>query len=140
MRRAQLFLILALALFGLTAPLIRWLVLHGGSLSGAESIAISFCNVLFVGNLCAGLVFAAWFGPRRVWREWLATGSRVRIRLAGVVLLSIAIPSKRSGTLALDHCCCLHVAWSPLSSSSGSPYCSSDSRISATRSRLSSGW
>ncbi len=43
MRRPQLFLILAFATFGLTAPLIRWLVLHGGSLSGAESSAISFC-------------------------------------------------------------------------------------------------
>ena len=83
MRSPQLFLILALALFGLSAPLIRWLVLHGGSLSGTESGAISFCNVLFIGNLCAGLVFAAWFGPRRFWREWLATGRRVRITLGG---------------------------------------------------------
>ena len=76
MRSAQLFLVLALALFGLSVPLIRWLVLHGGSLSGAESAAISFCNVLFIGNLCAGLVFAAWFGPRRFWRDMSAPTDR----------------------------------------------------------------
>lgn len=93
MRRPQLFLILALALFGLTAPLIRWLVLHGGSLSGAESSAISFCNVLFIGNLCAGVVFVAWFGPRRLSSEWVAASRRARGALGGIVLLSIAIPS-----------------------------------------------
>ncbi len=93
MRRPHVFLLLALALFSLSSSLIRWLVLHGGELSGAATTAISFCNVLFVGNLCAGLLVVVWFRPRRLWRELAQTTRRVRGALAANTILSVAVPS-----------------------------------------------
>ena len=63
-RRAIAMLILAMALFALGTPLTKWLALNGETLGLHGENAISFCNILFVGNLCAGLAVLAYF---RVW-------------------------------------------------------------------------
>lgn len=57
-----LLLLVAIASFALTGPVIKWLISRGGE-------AISPCNVLFVGNLCAGLLTLAIARPRRVVKE-----------------------------------------------------------------------
>ena len=54
--------------------------------------AISFCNVLFIGNLCGGLVTFAIAGPRRLIRELRAVRGRAWIALAVTIILAIFIP------------------------------------------------
>lgn len=55
-------LILSRALAASRPSLIAFLVTRGTELSGGVSTPISFCNVLFVGNLCAALSVGIWFG------------------------------------------------------------------------------
>ena len=59
-------MILAYALFALGSPAVKYLVTQGGELGLSHPEAISFCNVLFVGNLCAGLILLAVFGGRTI--------------------------------------------------------------------------
>jgi len=67
-------LILAIILAALATPVVKWLVVHGGKLGIANPNAISFCNILFVGNICSGLVVLATFG----WGGALAPAKKVR--------------------------------------------------------------
>ncbi len=46
-------LICSVALFALASPLIKWLMTQGARDGLVQVDAISFCNVLFVGNLMA---------------------------------------------------------------------------------------
>ena len=55
-------LVASRALAALRPSLIAFLVAKGAELSGGVIHPISFCNVLFVGNLCAALVVGFWFG------------------------------------------------------------------------------
>ncbi|MEN1679573.1 MAG: DMT family transporter [Planctomycetota bacterium] len=65
--RGPLFALLtAVALFGLGTPVLKWLVAHGGHLGSVQQDAISYCNVLFVGNLCSALLVALYFRPAKV--------------------------------------------------------------------------
>lgn len=59
-------MILAYALFALGSPAVKFLVERGGKYGLSHPNAISFCNVLFVGNLCAGLLLLVRFGPRTI--------------------------------------------------------------------------
>jgi drug/metabolite transporter (DMT)-like permease len=59
-------LLISRTLASMRPAVIAFLVANGAALSGGMPSAISFCNVLFVGNLCAALVILAWFGPRRI--------------------------------------------------------------------------
>jgi drug/metabolite transporter (DMT)-like permease len=89
--RDLLVLLAAIVLLALTSPLVKWLMMHGGSSGLVAPDAISFCNVLFVGNLCAGLTTLFFFGPRAT----LAGARRVQHRLLLLVnvLFAVAIPS-----------------------------------------------
>ena len=55
-------LVASRALAASRPSLIAFLVAKGAELSGGVIHPISFCNVLFVGNLCAALVVGFWFG------------------------------------------------------------------------------
>lgn len=55
-------LIASRALSASRPALIAFLITRGAELSGGTVQPISFCNVLFVGNLCAALVVGFWFG------------------------------------------------------------------------------
>jgi len=55
-------LVVSRALAALGPSLIAFLVLQAEALSQGAETPISFCNVLFVGNLCAALTVGAWFG------------------------------------------------------------------------------
>lgn len=65
----QLSLIISRALAALRPSLIAFLVANGERLSGGVEIPISFCNVLFVGNLCASIAVGIWFGFDKIWAE-----------------------------------------------------------------------
>ena len=58
----QIMLVASRALAALRPTLIALLIAGGAKLTGGPAHPISFCNVLFVGNLCAALTVAAWFG------------------------------------------------------------------------------
>lgn len=59
-------LVISRALQSLATPIVALLVATAGSLGEGAEDAISYCNVLFVGNLCAASVVTATFGPRRL--------------------------------------------------------------------------
>ena len=85
-------LYLAITLLALASPLVKWLIVEGPNL-GLEREAISFCNVLFVGNLLGGIVSAVTFGPRKIQAD-LKQASRGTWGLLFVnVLLAAAIPT-----------------------------------------------
>lgn len=74
-------------LFALAPPILKLLTSMGGRLGLTMPGSISFCNVLFVGNFCAGLVTLAYHGPRRTWREIKGLSSRTM----GYLLLGAAL-------------------------------------------------
>ncbi|MEO1352947.1 MAG: DMT family transporter [Cyanobacteria bacterium J06635_15] len=55
-------LVASRALSASRPALIGFLIARGSELSGGIIQPISFCNILFVGNLCAALVVGFWFG------------------------------------------------------------------------------
>ncbi len=65
----QFLLVLSRALQALATPLIALLLSTAAGLGARAETAISFCNVLFVGNLCAAGVVTVSFGPRVVLAE-----------------------------------------------------------------------
>jgi drug/metabolite transporter (DMT)-like permease len=64
-------LVAATALFALGPVVLKLLVMMGGRFGLKHPDAISFCNVLFVGNLCAAIVTLIVFGSRSVFLEML---------------------------------------------------------------------
>lgn len=58
----KVMLIASRALSASRPSLIAFLIAKGSELSGGVAQPISFCNILFVGNLCAALVVGFWFG------------------------------------------------------------------------------
>ena len=59
-------LAIALLLSALGTPVLKALVQKGGHFGTAYENAISYCNVLFVGNLCSAAVVFLYFWPPRV--------------------------------------------------------------------------
>lgn len=62
----QALVVISRALQALATPVVALLVVTADGLSGEVEDAISFCNVLFVGNLCASFLVLSIFGPRKV--------------------------------------------------------------------------
>jgi drug/metabolite transporter (DMT)-like permease len=62
----QALVVISRALQALAAPVVALLVVTAESISTEVQDAVSYCNVLFVGNLCAGLLVMAMFGPRKI--------------------------------------------------------------------------
>ena len=84
-------LILAIILAALATPIVKWLVVHGGKLGIANPNAISFCNILFVGNICSGIVVLATFGWRKLWLQLKRLDRRTNLLLIGNLLLGTVI-------------------------------------------------
>ncbi|WP_299414201.1 DMT family transporter [Acaryochloris sp. IP29b_bin.148] len=74
-------LVLSRALRSLGTPLIAFLLANAPTLAGQVMNPISFCNVLFLGNLCAALVVLARFGWQPIWQDWQHLPPRVRLGL-----------------------------------------------------------
>jgi drug/metabolite transporter (DMT)-like permease len=86
-------LILSVALFALASPVVKWLMVKGGPAGIVREDAISFCNVLFVGNLCAGVLVAALFNPKRIWRDVATVRGSTWWLVIASILLAVAIPT-----------------------------------------------
>lgn len=85
-------LYLAIALLALGSPLVKWLIQHGGALGVEHPGAISFCNVLFVGNFLGGLVAGGVFGPKKVVADLRQSSRKTWVLLFVNVGLAVAIP------------------------------------------------
>jgi drug/metabolite transporter (DMT)-like permease len=86
-RRALVFLGLGTMLFALGPAVIKLLTLMGGTFGVRHPGAVSFCNVLFVGNFCAGLVTLAVYRPRRIFGEL----ARLPRRTVGLLLVAAVV-------------------------------------------------
>lgn len=79
-------IIIALICFSLASPVVKLLSERGGELGGA----ISFCNLLFVGNLCAGAIVLVSFGTRGILKEIRSFKLKQHlILLVGVVIAAL---------------------------------------------------
>lgn len=76
-------LVASRALSASRPALIGFLVAKGAELSGGAAHPISFCNILFVGNLCASLVVGFWFGFGNIARDIRGLKPKV---LAGLLI------------------------------------------------------
>lgn len=85
-------LVTATLLFALGPAVLKLLTVRGAELGLAPG-EITFCNVLFVGNLCAGLVTLFASGPRRVVRELVTVPPGVKGLLLLAALVSTIYPA-----------------------------------------------
>lgn len=80
--------IAAYLLFSLSAPLTRWLMERGESTD-----AVSFCNLLTVGNTAAAVLAIGIYGPITTLRPLRHLTPRSGLSLFATVLLSVAAPA-----------------------------------------------
>jgi drug/metabolite transporter (DMT)-like permease len=73
--------LLSRCLAALRPVLIGFMVIHAMELTGGLTDALSFCNVLFVGNLSAAVVVVVWFRPGPILSDLQALSSRDRLML-----------------------------------------------------------
>ncbi len=66
---AFVYLLLSAVIGALGTPIVKWMIIHGGPYGVSRPGAVSFCNILFVGNLFAALYSILFFGPRKIFRE-----------------------------------------------------------------------
>lgn len=88
----MILLISATMLFALGPTVLKLLTTRSAALGLPEG-SISFCNVLFVGNLCAGLVTLLFSGPRRVARELMGLPLSTKALLLAAALISTIYPA-----------------------------------------------
>ncbi|MCI4667994.1 MAG: DMT family transporter [Bacteroidia bacterium] len=88
-----IFVSVAVVLFSMASPVLKLLVQEGGEFGLSHPMSISFCNVLFVGNLCAGLIVLFSFGFKRILRELIRTSTRGRLLLFLSSFLAFLYPT-----------------------------------------------
>jgi len=88
-----LFLLLGIMFLGMNKPLLKLLIDEGGPLSIKNPNAISFCNVLFVGNLLAGLLPLFFYGVVKTIKEILNFSLKTLALIICVGVLNTLIPS-----------------------------------------------
>lgn len=86
-------MLLAYVLFALGSPAVKFLVTKGGQFGLAHPHAISFCNVLFVGNVCAALLIALFFGGPTILKTLFTLPSKTKVMLLGSVVLATIYPA-----------------------------------------------
>jgi drug/metabolite transporter (DMT)-like permease len=87
-KKPALSIIVALVCFSLASPVVKLLSQRGGELGGA----ITFCNLLFIGNLCAGVIVLVSFGARGILKEIRGFSARQRLVLAVSVVIAALYP------------------------------------------------
>lgn len=99
-------LVISRALQALATPIVALLVATAGSLGDDAKDAVSYCNVLFVGNLCAALVVSITFGPGRLKQGLLRLdrNTQLSVLLFGALsaLLSALIYSALATTMVTN--------------------------------------
>lgn len=73
--------VISRAIMALGTPVVALLVTQGAAISGGVVEPISFCNVLFVGNVCAALIVGSYYGFGRTYRELAGTMQHTKLRL-----------------------------------------------------------
>ena len=86
-------LVLSRALAALRPSLIAFLVANGTRLSGGVATPISFCNILFVGNFCAAITVALWFGFPEILEDLKKVSTKTIIGLLITGCLSALLSS-----------------------------------------------
>ena len=92
-RAALIALAVGTLLFALAPPVLKLLTSMGHRLGLEMPSAISFCNVLFVGNFCAGLVTLFYGGPRKIWNELRSLKASTKGYLVIGALVSVIYPA-----------------------------------------------
>lgn len=92
-KAAIIYLGLGTLLFALAPPVLKLLTTMGARLGLGMPKAISFCNVLFVGNACAGLVTFAFYGGRSIFGELIRLSRKTKIFLVLAALVSTVYPA-----------------------------------------------
>lgn len=89
-----IWLVLAVVLFGAGTPLLKLLVTRGGHFGDVLVNAISYCNVLFVGNLLSALLVVLYYGSRRTLESFRSlTRAEVWLALANTILANVIAPA-----------------------------------------------
>ena len=101
MNKPTAVLILSYALFALATPLAKWLSLNGLNLGTDGHRLISFCNVLFIGNLCAALLILLYRQPQKLIQDYLQMGTKAHCLMLLCGSLSAIVPSLLF--IALEH-------------------------------------
>ncbi len=92
--KAFAYLAATIVLAGLAAPILKWLVEHGTKLGLSRPDAISYCNIFFVGNTCAGLALLARCGWRPIWSDLRGTSTRTSLALgATIAVAGVLVPT-----------------------------------------------
>jgi len=84
-------LFLAIILAALATPIVKWLIIHGGKVGISNPNAISFCNILFVGNLCSALVVLITVGWADIWNYISQLNARTGLLLLGNLLIGTVL-------------------------------------------------
>ncbi len=93
MNKSTAILILSYALFALATPLTKWLALNKLDLTADGRELISFCNVLFIGNLCAALFALLYYQPLELLKHYLRIGRKAHWMMLLCGSLSAIVPS-----------------------------------------------
>lgn len=88
-KKTSLPIIIALLCFSIASPVIKLLSKTDGELG----TAISFCNLLFIGNLCAGIVVLATFGTKGILKELQSFSTKQYLLLFVGILIAGLYPA-----------------------------------------------
>ncbi|QBR84333.1 DMT family transporter [Legionella israelensis] len=91
-KKAVLLFICSILLFALSSPALKLLIDHGKEIGLKYPDAIRFCNVLFVGNLCAGLVPFLFKNPAAIAKEVWHIPRRTFLFLMGSTFFTFLYP------------------------------------------------
>lgn len=83
----------AYTMFALSAPLTKWLIVAGDGNSQAGGDAISFCNLLFLGNAAAAILILLMAGHRQVLAGIKQLNRWGVVSMVATSLLAIATPA-----------------------------------------------
>lgn len=87
----NVYLVLSLGLFAAGNSIVKWLIREGGKFGLTAPGAISFCNLLFVGNIRGSIQALLFGGPREILRELQTTSWQVRRQLLFEIVLGVTI-------------------------------------------------
>lgn len=87
----KVMLIASRALAAARPAIIAFLIANGVGLSNGIAHPISFCNILFIGNLCAAIMVGLWFGFGKIFQELKTLQMKTRVGLLLNGLLATAL-------------------------------------------------
>ncbi len=86
-------LLISTLLFSLGSPVLKFLTEQGEAIYLTHPDAISFCNVLFVGNLCAGIISFIFLDKKKFFPELKNTSLKVKGYIGLGCVLAVIYPA-----------------------------------------------